>query len=83
MDLEIKSKFMKRLTMHKVQAFLCFAGVCLTQVHFTHILQGYFTGTGAIIRLPQWQWSNPEGYGQMYHMNLQELKINHNICNNT
>ena len=29
----------------------------------THILQGYFTGTGAIIWLPQCQWSNPEGYG--------------------
>ena len=31
----------------------------------THILQGYFTGTGAIIWLPQCQWSNPEGY--VYH----------------
>ena len=30
---------------------------------FTHILQGYFTGTGAIIWLPQCQWSNPEGHG--------------------
>ena len=30
---------------------------------FTHILQGYFTGTGAIVQLPQYQWSNPEGYG--------------------
>ena len=29
---------------------------------FTHILQGYFTGTGAIKWLPQCQWSNPEGY---------------------
>ena len=29
---------------------------------FTHILQGYFTGTGAITWLPQCQWSNPEGY---------------------
>ena len=25
------------------------------------IRQGYFTGTGAIIWLSQWQWSNPEG----------------------
>ena len=25
---------------------------------FTHILQGYFTGIGAIIWLPQCQWSN-------------------------
>ena len=30
---------------------------------FTHILQGCFTGTGAIIWLLQYQWSNPEGYG--------------------
>ena len=30
---------------------------------FTHILQSCFTGTGAIIRLPQCQWSNPAGYG--------------------
>ena len=28
---------------------------------FAHIVQGYFTGTGAIIWLPQCQWSNPEG----------------------
>ena len=31
-------------------------------VFFTHMLQGYFTGTGAIIWLPQCQWSNPERY---------------------
>ena len=30
---------------------------------YAHILQGYFTGTGAIVRLPQCQWSKPEGYG--------------------
>ena len=34
---------------------------------FTHMLQGYFTGTrailGAIVGLPQCQWNNPEGYG--------------------
>ena len=28
---------------------------------FTHILQCYFTGTGAIVWLPQCQWSNSEG----------------------
>ena len=28
----------------------------------THILQGYFTGTGAIIWLPQCQWRNHEVY---------------------
>ena len=31
-------------------------------VYLIHILQGCFTGTGAIIWLPQCQWSNPEGY---------------------
>ena len=31
-------------------------------VNFTHILQGYFTGTGAIVQLPQWQWSISEEY---------------------
>ena len=31
---------------------------------FTHIFQGCFTGTGAIIWLPQYQWSNPEIHGQ-------------------
>ena len=30
---------------------------------FAYILQGHFTGTGAIIWLPQCQSSNPEGYG--------------------
>ena len=30
---------------------------------FTCILQGYFTGTGAIIWLPQCQWSKLEEYG--------------------
>ena len=39
--------------------------LCLGSVStdFTHILQGYFTGTGAIGRFPQCQWSNPEGHG--------------------
>ena len=30
---------------------------------FTLVLQGYFTGTGAIVWLPQCRWSNPEGQG--------------------
>ena len=34
------------------------------KLNFTHIPQGCFTGTGAITRLPQCQWSNLEGYGQ-------------------
>ena len=30
---------------------------------FVHIHQGCFAGTGAIVRLPQCQWSKPDGYG--------------------
>ena len=30
-----------------------------------HIHQGCFAGTGAIIRLPQCQWSKPDGYGKI------------------
>ena len=29
---------------------------------FIHIHQGCFAGTGAIVRLPQCQWSRPDGY---------------------
>ena len=32
---------------------------------FIHIHQGCFAGTGAIVRLPQCQWSKPDGYGQI------------------
>ena len=32
---------------------------------FIHIHQGCFAGTGAIVRLPQCQWSNPDGYGKI------------------
>ena len=40
---------------------LCFVLFCCGLVIFHHILQGYFTGTGAIMWLPQCLWSNPEG----------------------
>ena len=32
---------------------------------FIHIHQGCFAGTGAIGRLPQCQWSKPDGYGKI------------------
>ena len=32
---------------------------------FIHIHQGCFAGTGAIVRLPQLQWSKPDGYGKI------------------
>ena len=31
---------------------------------FIHIHQGCFAGTGAIVRLPQYQWSKPDVYGK-------------------
>ena len=31
---------------------------------FIHIHQGCFAGIGAIVRLPQCQWSKPDGYGE-------------------
>ena len=54
---------------HKNKWF-CYASVCFVISHFlvdscnsfTHILHGYFTGTGAILWLPQCQWSNHEEY---------------------
>ena len=32
---------------------------------FIHIHQGCYAGTGAIVRLPQFQWSKPDGYGKI------------------
>ena len=32
---------------------------------FIHIHQDCFSGTGAIVRLPQCQWSKPDGYGKI------------------
>ena len=45
--------------------YLCFVVLCngLLCIRLIHILQGYFTGTGAIIWLPQCLWSNTEEYG--------------------
>ena len=36
---------------------------------FIHIHQGCFAGTGAIVRLPQCQWSRPDGYGKISQCN--------------
>ena len=32
---------------------------------FIHIHQGCLAGTGAVVRLPQCQWSKPDGYGKI------------------
>ena len=49
---------------------LCFAVVMQSFIMnshevFIHIYQGCFAGTGAIVRLPQCQWSKPDGYGKI------------------
>ena len=49
---------------------LCFVVVMesfITNSHevFIHIHQGCFAGTGAIVRLPQCQWSKPDRYGEI------------------
>ena len=49
---------------------LCFVVVIqsfIMNLHevFIHIHQGCFAGTGAIVRLPQCQWSKPDGYGNI------------------
>ena len=49
---------------------LCFVVVMqsfMMNLHevFIHIQQGCFAGTGAIVRLPQCQWSKPDGYGKI------------------
>ena len=49
-------------------ALLC-CGYAIIHNEFTwsiiHIHQGCFAGTGAIVRLPQCQWSKPDGYGKI------------------
>ena len=49
---------------------LCFVVVMqsfIINLHevFIHIYQGCFAGTGAIVKLPQCQWSKPDGYGKI------------------
>ena len=49
-------------------ALLC-CGYAIVHNEFTcsiyHVHQGCFAGTGAIVRLPQCQWSKPDGYGKI------------------
>ena len=56
--------------MHTVLFVLCFVVVMQSFIMnshevFIHIHQGCFAGTGAIVRLPQCQWSKPVGYGKI------------------
>ena len=60
---------------------LCFDVFCcgLILADFTHIIQGYFNGTGAIMDCPSASGSNPEEYGGIQHMNptrmIRETKL--------
>ena len=63
-------------------AFVSFLGdinrlywTCAMYSLFTHILQGCYTGTGAIVWLPQCQWRNYEEYGSM---KLTSSNLQHN-----
>ena len=56
--------------MHTVFVVLCFVVVMQSFIMnshevFIHIHQGCFAGTGAIVKLPQCQWSKPDGYGKI------------------
>ena len=42
----------------------------------THILRGCFISTGVIAYLPQFQWSNSEGYGLAQNHNSQQQSAN-------
>ena len=73
-------KFMQCFTCHRITVYpkkyahgfvvLCFVVVMQSSIMnshevFIHIHQGCFAGTGAIVRLPQCQWSKPDGYGKI------------------
>ena len=45
---------------------------------FIHIHQGCFAGTGAIVRLPQCQWSKPDGYGKISQCNHNKAQQSKN-----
>ena len=67
---------------------LCFVMVMFWLMKPIFVLQGCFTVTGAIIWLPQWQWSNPEEYGCViyknppyYTKNYDRIKTRHNANN--
>ena len=56
--------------MRAVFVVLCFVVVMQSFIMnsnevFIHIHHGCFAGTGAIVRLPQCQWSRPDGYGKI------------------
>ena len=57
---EIRTRFCCALFVVVMQSF-----IINSHEVFIHIHQGCFPGTGAIVRLPQCQWSEPDGYGKI------------------
>ena len=50
--------YILRIYAHNLRSVVRFSGFCADQ--FTHIVQDYSTGTGEILWLPRYQWSNPQ-----------------------
>ena len=73
--IEVHGQHMRRCTVYPKKyahgfVVLCFVVVMQSFIMnshevFIHIHQGCFAGTGAIVRLPQCQWSEPDGYGKI------------------
>ena len=71
----VKTQYSRVLTVYPKKyahgfVVLCFVVVMQSFIMnshevFIHIHQGCFAGTGAIVRLPQCQWSKPDGYGKI------------------
>ena len=66
------SQYIQYIPRNMQTGLLCFCFVVVMQSFimnshevFIHIHQGCFAGTGAIVRLPQCQWSKPDGYGKI------------------
>ena len=51
----------------------CFIVFCsgLVMMYIIHMIQGYFIVTEKTVWLPQWQWSNPDQYAWITHINAQ------------
>ena len=62
--------------------FKCCCPVCNSWDLFIHFLQGCFTDTGAIIWLPQCQWSNAAGYvvGFIYLFFIFFISFHFTLC---
>ena len=47
----------------------------LCNSQYAHVIQDYFTATGTIIWLPQWQWSNPDKYANEYMESVNQIYL--------